>query len=186
MTRKELSIGDVYVTRALRDTFGFTSENLEAINVDPSLVPLRLRPLIEDVERWAISCDVTRADYFAQQSEDEIDAFWRRVNPYIDEIDSWLESLGDDVTLWPSSAVQFLDLLTAHQDAWRPTPEEQIALEARQAIQSRRIALTRAVSLAAEAFSSKNHGLVVRLLEPFETGLDKVSLAKLAYSRRKV
>jgi hypothetical protein len=181
-----LLMGDTYASRTLRDGFGFTSENRLEIEVDPNEVPERLKPLIIDVERWAIPCDVTRADYFKNQSEEEVDAFWQRVSPYVPLVNAWLDTLGDDVRLWPTAARQFLDLLMAHQDAWRPTEEEKYALEARRAAQSHRIDFKRALNRAIDSFSQKDYEEVVKALEPFEKELDQMATAKLAFSRRKL
>jgi hypothetical protein len=178
-------IGETYSSRVLRDSFGFTSENRLEIRVDRNDVPEKLKPLIKDVERWAIPCDVTRADYFRRQSEEEVDAFWNRVNPYVPLVNSWLDTLGDDVQRWPTAATQFLDLLMAHQDAWRPTEEERVVLVARRATQSRRIDFKRALNRATDLFSQKEYEEVVKALEPYEDELDQIAAAKLAFSRRK-
>ena len=101
-------------------------------------------------------------------------------------INSWLDTLDEDVRRWPSAAVQFLDLLMAHQSAWRPTAEERIALDARETARAHQVELEQAINRGSDAFSQHKYHQVIELLEPFESEIGKVMLAKLAYSRRKV
>lgn len=70
---------------------GATAENRPTITISRAEVPERFRHLIPHVERWAIVCDVTRGDYFDQQSEADIDEFFHAVSPFRDAIDEWVD-----------------------------------------------------------------------------------------------
>jgi hypothetical protein len=101
---------------------GFKAENRPVVTVDPSEVPGRFRHLIPFVERWAISCDVTRGDYFSQQPPADIAAFYQAVLPHADDLHRWIRE--------PASTpakIQFLTMLKAHCDATPPSPPEEIA-----------------------------------------------------------
>ena len=122
--KKPLKAGDVYPAHVLRDEYGMNAANRPTIVVNKAEVPEALRPLIPSVERWAIPCDVTRGDYFSQQSDEDIARFWFELEPHVDAIDAWLDDQPEDVDDWPEAAVHFLYALKAHSEAWQPTEED--------------------------------------------------------------
>lgn len=111
---------DVYPSHVLRDEYGMNAANRPTITVNPDEVPESFRPLIPYVERWAIRCDVTRADYFEQQPEADIADFWYHVLPYVKAINLWLDSQPHDLQKWPAAAVHFMYFLKAHCSAYQP------------------------------------------------------------------
>lgn len=131
MIKRPLKAGDVYPAHVLRDEYGMNAANRPTIVVREEEVPAALRHLIPYAERWAISCDVTRGDYFDHQPETDVAAFWHEVLPHVDAVNQWLDALGDDVGTWPEAGVHFRYLLKAHGEAYQPTEEEQQAFEAR-------------------------------------------------------
>lgn len=70
---------------------GATAENRPTVTINRAEVPERFQHLVPHVERWAIGCDVTRGDYFDQQSEADIDEFYHAVLPFREAIDDWVE-----------------------------------------------------------------------------------------------
>ena len=104
----------------MRDVYGFTADSAPKIVVNPEEVPEDFRKLIPLVERWAISCDVRRGDYFDKQSDDDIEFFYKSVQPYVDSINEWLDDQDDDVAKWSEAAVHFLYFLKSHDDAYTP------------------------------------------------------------------
>ncbi len=96
---------------------GWYAENRPTIVVNPEEVPPHMRDLIPYVERWGISCDITRRDYFEKTPEEDIRAFARAVAPRRNEINGWLDTLPKDARRWPKAAIEFLGLLTAISDA---------------------------------------------------------------------
>ena len=64
-----LKPGSIHSAEVFRDVYGFTAESAPKIEVNPDEVPEDFRQLIPLVERWAISCDVRRGDYFDKQSD---------------------------------------------------------------------------------------------------------------------
>ncbi len=113
-----LKPGEVHAAEVFRDVYGFTAESAPKIIVVSDEVPEAFQHLIPLVERWAIACDVRRGDYFDQQSEDEIQSFYTRVEPYVDPINEWLDGQDDDVEKWPEAAVHFMYFLKSHCDAY--------------------------------------------------------------------
>jgi hypothetical protein len=185
MKRPPLKAGDVYPSHVLRDEYGINSENRHGILVDEADVPELIRPLIPVVERWAISCDVTRSDYFDKQPESDVAKFWHDVNPQVDSINAWLDKQPEDVGQWPDAAVHFMYFLKAHSEAWQPTEEEKRLRYKRFAAAERRWNRKRGIETGQVAFQAKDFPAVVKALAPFEDGLDKITATKLAYARKR-
>jgi hypothetical protein len=186
MMRRPLKAGDVYPAHVLRDEYGMNAANRPTIVVREEEVPEDLRHLIPYAERWAISCDVTRGDYFDHQPEADVAAFWHEVLPHVDAVNQWLDALGDDVGTWPEAGVHFLYLLKAHGEAYQPTAEEQQAFEARRLAWEHDRRRKEAVEQALEAFRQRDYPTVASLLVPFEAELETVPAAKLAFARKKL
>src|SRR5688500_1764312 len=164
---KPLRPGDIYPGDVLRDQFGMNAESRRQIVFNPEDVPEHLLHLQPHVERWAISCDVTRGDYFSKQTEAEISNFFHAVRPCVDAINEWLASQPTDVREWKDSTHQFVCLLKAYWDAYQPTDDEiQVSL-ARQAAERHARELKLACGAAAEHFRDKNYKAVVELLTSF-------------------
>ncbi len=108
--------------------YGWYAENRPRIVVNPEEVPPHLRDLIPNVERWAISCDITRRDYFEKTPEEDIRAFARAVAPRSGEINEWLDTFPKDARRWPKAAIEFLSLLTAISEAlcWFGADDEEM------------------------------------------------------------
>ncbi len=108
--------------------YGWYAENRPKFVVNPEELPPNLRDLIPYVERWAISCDITRRDYFEKASEDDIRTFARAVAPRCAEINGWLDTFPRDAKRWPKAATEFLGLLTAISDAlcWFGADDEEM------------------------------------------------------------
>jgi hypothetical protein len=118
---------DVGPAGEMQRKYGWYAENRPVIVVNRDEVPPHLQDLIPYVERWAISCDVTRCDYFEKTPEEDIRAFARAVAPRSDEINDWLDTFPKDAKLWPMAAIYFLSLQTAVCDAlcwFGPNDEE--------------------------------------------------------------
>jgi hypothetical protein len=109
---------DVGPSGEMQRKYGWYAENRPIIVVNPEEVPPHLRDLIPYVERWAISCDVTRGDYFEKTPAEDIRAFARAVAPRSDAINDWLATFPtSDAGRWPKAAIEFLSLQTAICDA---------------------------------------------------------------------
>jgi hypothetical protein len=160
--------------------------NRPTIVVNKDDVPEALRPLIPYAERWAIPCDVTRGDYFDQQPEEEIAAFWHELLPHVEAINEWLNSLPQDVSVWSEAAVHFVYLLKAHSEAYQPTEEEKRALQKKGEALAHEQSRKRAIEKAMDAFQRKDYAAIVELLAPFESELEKVTKAKLDFARKKL
>lgn len=184
--RPPLKSGDVYPAHVLRDEYGFNAENRPVIQVVESEVPEELRVLIPYAERWAISCDVTRGDYFDKQDEKEIAEFYYSVQPHVEKANEWLDSLGKDVLKWPEAGVHFMYMLKAHGEAYQPTPEEIEEREARFAEHRARMARKKAIEEAMNRFKEKNFERVVELLSPYQGDLSKVEETKLKYALKQI
>jgi hypothetical protein len=112
--RHEFDIGPA---AKMQRKYGWYAENRPVIVVNSDEVPPHLRDLIPYVERWAISCDITRRDFFEKTPETDIRAFAREVAPRSDEINDWLNTFPSDAKQWPKAAIDFLSLQTAICDA---------------------------------------------------------------------
>lgn len=121
MSDDKIKLYDVR-TNAEWQRLGFTAENRPTISVTPSDVPEELRHLIPFVEHWAISCDVTRGDYFVKQPQAAIDAFYQTVFPHLDALNQWVDTLPRT-----DAKLHFLIMLKAHCEATPPPSPEQIA-----------------------------------------------------------
>lgn len=108
----------------MQKKYGWYAENRPTIRVEPAEVPSHLRAIIPVVERWAIACDVTRHDYFAKQSDDDLRELARVVAPHNRAINTWLDSLPGGVAAWPPAAVHFLYVLKAWNEAACEFPDE--------------------------------------------------------------
>ena len=100
----------------MQKKYGWFAENRPIFHVNETEVPEGLRALIPYVERWAIACDVTRHDYFAKQTDDDVRELFRVVAPHQAAINNWLDELGA-VEHWPQAAVHFMYLLKAWCEA---------------------------------------------------------------------
>src|SRR5262245_15247709 len=112
--RHEFDIGPA---AEMQRKYGWYAENRPAIVVNPEEVPAHLRDLIPQVERWAISCDITRHDYFQKVPPQDIRDFALAVAPRSDEINAWLQTMPKKIGDWPQAAIHFLSLQTAVCDA---------------------------------------------------------------------
>jgi hypothetical protein len=186
MKKPPLKPGDTHPAHVLRDEYGMNAANRPTIIVNNDEVPEALRPLIPYAERWAIPCDVTRGDYFDQQSEEDIAAFWHDLLPHVEAINRWIAAQPQEVSAWPEAAVHFLYLLKAHDEAYQPTQEEKQALQKRGDAWAHEQSRKRAIEKAMTAFQVKDYAAIVELLAPFESELEKVTRAKLDFARKKL
>ncbi|MFO0810685.1 MAG: hypothetical protein U0746_18815 [Gemmataceae bacterium] len=116
--RHEFDIGPA---SEMQRKYGWYAENRPVIRVESQDVPEHLRELIPYVERWAIPCDITRHDYFAKQSDDDVRDLARTVGKRQAEINAWLNSFGVNR---PEAAYQFMWLLAAWCEAACEFPDE--------------------------------------------------------------
>ncbi|MEI6193208.1 MAG: hypothetical protein WCS42_02640 [Verrucomicrobiota bacterium] len=123
MKSDEVKLYDVGTVEEFRRR-GFTAETRPVIHIEPQQVPDTLRHLIPLAERWAIACDVRRADYFDKQPEQDIRDFWIAVQPHCQEINHWLDSMPASTKEWPEAAIHFMYMLKAHSEA---IPPEEVA-----------------------------------------------------------
>jgi hypothetical protein len=186
MKRQASKPGDVYPSHVLLDEYAMNAANRPTIVVNSDEVPEGLRLLIPYVERWAIPCDVTRLDYFDQQPEVDIAAFWEELLPHEEAIGAWLDSLGQDISVWPDAAVHFVYLLKAHNDAYQPSEDEKKAFQAKEKAWAHEQSRRQAVEDGMSAFARKDYAAMVDLLKPFESELEKVTKAKLDFARKKL
>jgi hypothetical protein len=113
--RHEFDIGPA---AEMQRKYGWYAENRPVIVVNPEEVPPQLRDLIPYVERWAISCDITRRDYFEKAPREDIWQFAQTVAPRSEDINAWLQSLPPMKTKpWSEAALHFLTFQTALCDA---------------------------------------------------------------------
>lgn len=186
MKKPPLKHGDVHPAHVLRDEYGLNAANRPTIVVSADEVPAHLRAAIPYAERWAIADDVIRADYFEQQPEQDIAAFWHGLLPHVEPIHGWLDSLPKDVAAWPKAALTFLYLLRAHDRAYQPTDEEKAVAQERHSAWAHERRRDKAIEAALEAFKARNYPAAVELLAPYEAELDNVTTAKFAFARKKV
>ena len=69
---------------------GFTAANRPTIILDPSRVPVSLRPLIPLAEKWGISDDVIRDDVFRLASASDLQHLADTLRKYEGALDDWL------------------------------------------------------------------------------------------------
>lgn len=124
MAKRKPGEFDIGPASKMQKKHGWYAENYPAIRVETGEVPPHLRALIPVVERWAIACDVTRHDYFAKQSDDDLRELARVVALHRRAINAWLDSLPGGVAAWPPAAVHFLYLLKAWNEAAGEFPDE--------------------------------------------------------------
>jgi hypothetical protein len=93
--REELNPGDIHPAHVLRDEYGMNAENRPTIIVNKAEVPEQFQKFIPYIEQWAIPCDVTRNDYLEKQSKESIKEFFDAIEPSVDSINEWLDSLPD-------------------------------------------------------------------------------------------
>jgi hypothetical protein len=121
MPESSFGPGDVGPGSDMQQKYGWFAENRSEIRVERTEVPAELQDLIPYAERWAIRCDVTRGDYFDQQSESDIRDLARTVGRREKEINSWLDSQGSSLT---AAGFHFLYLLSAWSEAACEFPDE--------------------------------------------------------------
>lgn len=125
MPNDEVKLYDVR-TNAEWQRLGFNAENRPTISVVSSDVPEAFRHLIPFVERWAISCDVIRGDYFSKQPQADIDVFYQTVVPHLHALNQWVNTLPRT-----DAKLDFLIMLKAHCEA-APLPSPEDIVEIRQ------------------------------------------------------
>jgi hypothetical protein len=110
---------DIGPSHEMQRKYGWYAENRPVIVVNLDEVPAHLRDLIPYVERWAISCDITRHDYFQKVPQQDIRDFALAVAPRSDDINAWLDTMSKTTKIadWPQAAIHFLSLQTALCDA---------------------------------------------------------------------
>jgi hypothetical protein len=69
---------------------GFTAANRPAIVLDPSRVPVSLRPLIPLAEHWGIPDDVIRDDVFRRATAAELQHLTKTLRQHAAALDAWL------------------------------------------------------------------------------------------------
>jgi len=77
-----LKHGDIHPAHVLIEEYGFTSETALKIEVVAEDVPKKFHDLIPLVEKWAISCDVRRGDFYDKQAKEEITEFYNAELPH--------------------------------------------------------------------------------------------------------
>lgn len=108
-------------TNAEWKRLGWTAENRPIVTVNPGDVPEQFRHLIPYVERWAISCDVRRGDYFDKQPPADIDDFYQTIRPHWEALNAWVDQPP------PSDAkTNFMVMLKAYSEAHPPPSPEEI------------------------------------------------------------
>jgi hypothetical protein len=80
---------------------GFTAANRPTITLDPSRVPVSLRPLIPLAERWGIADDVIRDDVFRQAIASDLQHLVAVLREHDDALDEWLA--GPEASVAPPS-----------------------------------------------------------------------------------
>ena len=69
---------------------GFTADSRPTIILDPSRVPVSLRPLIPLAEKWGISDDVIRDDVFRFASASDLQHLTDTLRQHEAALDEWL------------------------------------------------------------------------------------------------
>jgi hypothetical protein len=74
----------------MRRKYGLNAENRPSIKLRPTRVPEPLWPLIPLAEKFGISDDLIREDFFAKTPKNELAELERTLAEYDDLIDEWL------------------------------------------------------------------------------------------------
>ena len=74
----------------MRRKYGLYAENRPLIKLDPKRVPERLRKLIPLAEKFGISDDLIREDFFTKTPKSELTKLKRRLAQHDDLLDEWL------------------------------------------------------------------------------------------------
>jgi hypothetical protein len=90
MARKRKPRFEVLSAGEMRAKYGLTAESRPTIRLDPSAVPLTLRPLIPLAERFGVGDDLTRADIVAKTPAVELAAMRAAVEAQAGAFDDWL------------------------------------------------------------------------------------------------
>ena len=103
MNESESSQSDIYRLTTVGELrrAGFTAANRPTIALDPSRVPVPLRPLIPLAERWGIADDVIRDDVFHQATASDLQHLVATLRLHDDALDEWLA--GPEASVVPPS-----------------------------------------------------------------------------------
>lgn len=74
----------------MRRKYGLYAENRPVVKLDPKRVPEQLRELIPLAEKFGISDDLIREDFFAKTPKSELTKLKRTLSKYDDFLDEWL------------------------------------------------------------------------------------------------
>jgi hypothetical protein len=74
----------------LRRKYGLTAEGRSVLKLDPKCVPESLHALIPFAEKFGISYDLIRNDFFAKTPKRELSELKRTLADYDDLLDDWL------------------------------------------------------------------------------------------------
>ena len=90
MKRKPDENPEVLPAGEMRRKYGLYAENRPVITLDPKRVPEPLRALIPLAEKFGISDDLIRDDFFAKTPKPELAKLKRTLAQYDDLFDKWL------------------------------------------------------------------------------------------------
>ena len=84
------AIWEVLPVGEMRRKYGLYAENRPVIQLDPKRVPEQLRELIPLAEKFGISDDLIREDFFAKTPKSELAKLKRTLAQHDDLLDEWL------------------------------------------------------------------------------------------------
>jgi len=85
----------VRATRAIEGFMNLALARGTQKKLDLTVLPKQFHPLIPRIEKWAIGDDSDREDFLTSQPKVELETFVQDVEPFLSQIDSYLDSLGD-------------------------------------------------------------------------------------------
>ena len=90
MARKRKPRFEVLPAGEMRRKYGLYAENRPLIKLDPRRVPEPLQKLIPLAEKFGISDDLIREDFFAKTPKRELTQLKRTLEEHDDLLDEWL------------------------------------------------------------------------------------------------
>jgi hypothetical protein len=87
-----------------------TSQNISQSEV----VPQEFRDLLPLAQKWGIGDDIERSEFISKATAQDKQELFDAVNPYRQQINSWLDSYGNNPM--PEEAASFLYMLLAMEE----------------------------------------------------------------------
>ena len=101
------AVWEVLPAGEMRRKYGLYAENRPVIKLDPNRVPEQLRKLIPLAEKFGISDDLIREDFFAKTPNGELRKLKRTLAQYDDLLDEWLAGPEADGPVFSDEYIAF-------------------------------------------------------------------------------